>query len=86
MLQLLDHALKNLVFLSLALQYLDVRVQLLVQLLGVVQFNTHICHLVHLLLVYLDHRLVSLQRANLFLEIVELSLQTVKALLVLPLD
>ena len=57
----------------------------MVELIGVVQLDLDVRHLINLLLVNLDHCLVALELSDLFLEIVKLGLESIKTLLVLAL-
>ena len=56
--------------LEVLLEHLNILIQPLVELVGVVQFHLNIRHLVDLLLVDLNHSLVALELSNLLLEII----------------
>lgn len=73
------------IILKVFLEHLNILVEPLVELIGVVQLDLDVRHLVDLLLVNLNHCLVALELSNLLLEIVQLTLESIETLFVLAL-
>lgn len=67
------------------LQKLDIRLKRLVVLVSLRKIDAHVSHLLQLLLVDLEHSLVTFELLNLFLEVIKLALKAIDSLLVLPL-